>query len=326
DAITYICLLSKGEETQIEEAAPISLQKRLFTRRIHTEKCILKLGCDWSCKSIGNDIKDLKTLILKLQENIQTLKNDKGDTNSPNQDDLVEDIISEIEPELNAKATEVSVWKFSVESRARFNLGGRSGERRCRILPLRLCSKYHSKVVRFISKLRQTLDPDVRVVNYIKSSTLNSRLFTVLYEDLDSDHKVLLFHTEVRWLSKSNMFSRLYELKEEEFCIDKQELPVKESYYRHIFNTELNLRFHKPYSDTCSRCDNLQNLIKYSTNEDVIKNAKQELELHQRKAQKATDAKKAYNAENKNDSKNTAVICFDLQQALPTPLLTTSKS
>ncbi|CAH2011238.1 unnamed protein product [Acanthoscelides obtectus] len=36
--------------------------------------------------------------------------------------------------------------------------------------------------------------------------------------------------------------------------------------------------FHKPYRDTCSRCDNLQNLIRYSTNEDVIKNAKEDLE------------------------------------------------
>ncbi|CAH1999145.1 unnamed protein product [Acanthoscelides obtectus] len=51
----------------------------------------------------------------------------------------------------------------------------------------------------------------------------------------------------------------------QEFCIDKQELPVKESYYRHICNTEF----------ACGRCDNLQNIIRYSTNENVIKNAKQ---------------------------------------------------
>ncbi|CAH2001829.1 unnamed protein product [Acanthoscelides obtectus] len=64
-------------------------------------------------------------------------------------------------------------------------------------------------------KLRQTLDSAIRIVSYIKSSALNSRLFTRLWEDLDSHHKVLLFHTEVRGLSKGNMLARLYELKEE---------------------------------------------------------------------------------------------------------------
>ncbi|CAH1989318.1 unnamed protein product [Acanthoscelides obtectus] len=64
-------------------------------------------------------------------------------------------------------------------------------------------------------KLRQTLDSAIRIVNYIKGSALNSPLFTLLCEDLDTDHKVLLFHTEVRWLSKGNTLARLYELKEE---------------------------------------------------------------------------------------------------------------
>ncbi|CAH2001738.1 unnamed protein product [Acanthoscelides obtectus] len=64
-------------------------------------------------------------------------------------------------------------------------------------------------------KLRQTFDSAIRIVNYIKSSALNSRLFTLLCEDLDSDHKVLLFHTEVLWLSKGNILARLYDLKEE---------------------------------------------------------------------------------------------------------------
>lgn len=38
---------------------------------------------------------------------------------------------------------------------------------------------------------------------------------------LNAEHDVLLFHTEVRWLSKVNMLERLYELKEEveEFLI-----------------------------------------------------------------------------------------------------------
>nr|CAH7727756.1 unnamed protein product [Callosobruchus chinensis] len=138
-----------------------------------------------------------------------------------------------------------------------------------------------------------------------------------------SSHYSRKDNPDAKYLSGELNISKMYKLYRE-FCTEKQELPVKESYYRFIFNTEFNLRFHKPYSDTCSRCDTLQNLIKYSTNEDVVTNAKRDLELHQRKAKQATESKKADIAENKN-SKNTAVICFDLQQALPTPLLTTSK-
>ncbi|CAH2010635.1 unnamed protein product [Acanthoscelides obtectus] len=51
-------------------------------------------------------------------------------------------------------------------------------------------------------KLCQTLDSVIRIVNYIKSSALNSQLFTLLCEDLDSNHKFFLFHTEV-WLFKA---------------------------------------------------------------------------------------------------------------------------
>ena len=41
---------------------------------------------------------------------------------------------------------------------------------------------------------------------------------------MDSDHEALLFHTEVRWLSKGNMLGRLYELRAdvEIFLADKK--------------------------------------------------------------------------------------------------------
>ena len=63
--------------------------------------------------------------------------------------------------------------------------------------------------------LRSSLNLAIKVVNFVKSSSLNSRLFAALCSDLGTDYKTLLFHTEVRWLSKGNMLSRLYELKDE---------------------------------------------------------------------------------------------------------------
>ena len=55
----------------------------------------------------------------------------------------------------------------------------------------------------------------IRIVNFIKSSTVNSRLFSQLCKHMDSNHENLLFHTNVRWLSKGNMLARVYGLKDE---------------------------------------------------------------------------------------------------------------
>ncbi|XP_003369971.1 zinc finger protein [Trichinella spiralis] len=62
--------------------------------------------------------------------------------------------------------------------------------------------------------LREDLNFSVEVVNYVKSSALNTRLFAALCESLNADHMALLYHTEVRWLSKGNMLGRIYELRE----------------------------------------------------------------------------------------------------------------
>nr|XP_049693356.1 protein ZBED8-like [Helicoverpa armigera] len=67
-------------------------------------------------------------------------------------------------------------------------------------------------------ELYEVLKLCIKIVNYIKKSALNTRLFTALCEDLGSEHKILLlllFHSEVRCLSKGNMLGRLFELRDE---------------------------------------------------------------------------------------------------------------
>ncbi|KAF2348029.1 protein of unknown function DUF4371 [Trinorchestia longiramus] len=71
--------------------------------------------------------------------------------------------------------------------------------------------------------LRSSMNLAIKVVKFVKNSSLNSRLFAALCSDLGTDYKTLLFHTKVRWLSKGNMLSRLYELKNEvEIFLQKQ--------------------------------------------------------------------------------------------------------
>lgn len=63
--------------------------------------------------------------------------------------------------------------------------------------------------------LKSVLKHAIKTVNCIKSSALNTRLFRELCKDADAQHFDLLFHTEVRWLSKGNMLSRYFELRHE---------------------------------------------------------------------------------------------------------------
>jgi zinc finger BED domain-containing protein 5/7/8/9 len=65
------------------------------------------------------------------------------------------------------------------------------------------------------SILKDTLNEVVSVVNYIKANALRSRIFAALCEAMDSDYKTLLYHTEVRWLSKGKVLNRFLFMKVE---------------------------------------------------------------------------------------------------------------
>uniref|UniRef100_A0A8C7WRS1 Zinc finger BED domain-containing protein 5 n=1 Tax=Oryzias sinensis TaxID=183150 RepID=A0A8C7WRS1_9TELE len=63
--------------------------------------------------------------------------------------------------------------------------------------------------------LKSVLDESVKIANKIKAKPLNSRLFKAVCEEMGSEHTKLLFHTEVRWLSRGKVLTRLFELRDE---------------------------------------------------------------------------------------------------------------
>ena len=71
--------------------------------------------------------------------------------------------------------------------------------------------------------LKIVLDQVIKMVNFIRQRPLKSRIFAKLCKSMDSAHISLLYYTEVRWLSRGNVLSRVYELKEEMLLFFGQE-------------------------------------------------------------------------------------------------------
>jgi hypothetical protein len=63
--------------------------------------------------------------------------------------------------------------------------------------------------------LHETLTEAVKVISFIKSRPLNTRLFHQLCAQVDSEHTGLLFHSEIRWLSCGTVLKMLFELRHE---------------------------------------------------------------------------------------------------------------
>lgn len=83
--------------------------------------------------------------------------------------------------------------------------------------------------------LDEALTNVIKVVNHIKRSAKSSRCFSHLCKDLGSEHMQVLYHSEVRWLSRGKVLSRFYELKTEIATF----LSETNSPYAELFDNEM---------------------------------------------------------------------------------------
>ena len=87
-------------------------------------------------------------------------------------------------------------------------------------------------------KLKEMLNQAVELVNYIKTRPVKSRLFEQLCSNMDSQHRRLLLHIKVRWLSKGKERNCVYKLRQELLKFFEE---MKQNHFCELLQRELGL-------------------------------------------------------------------------------------
>jgi len=121
------------------------------------------------------------------------------------------------------------------------------------------------------------MEPELKDV-LSQSVNISTRLLKALCNETGSDHKILLFHLEVHWLSRGEVLKRLYELRKEVelFLIDKKcdlshyfqdkKWVTRLAYLSDIFSyiNDLNLRHQCPDTTVFNAWNKIESLKRNS--------------------------------------------------------------
>ena len=101
----------------------------------------------------------------------------------------------------------VGVVGLMVEKRNQLSLVGPFAAIHCILRQETLCGKS--------LQMKDVMDVVAKMVNFIRARGLNHRQFVSFLADLETEYGELLYHTEVRWLSRGKVLQRFFELRQE---------------------------------------------------------------------------------------------------------------
>lgn len=79
--------------------------------------------------------------------------------------------------------------------------------------------------------LHSVLNQCVKIVNQIRNSAVKTRIFSLMCEEMGSEHKNLLLYSHIRWLSRGKVLKRFFDLRVEiEIFLNDQKSSLTENF------------------------------------------------------------------------------------------------
>lgn len=121
-----------------------------------------------------------------------------------------------------------------------------------------------------------------------------------------------------KYLDPGLTLTKLYQMYTRQCQEENRGIDVKSKKFEEIIKNETNIYIHNLHKDTCATCDSIKTELFHAS----MSRRKNLLEIREKHQIEVEKTKKMFDDDRDNADENSVMVTFDLQKALPLPVLT----